>query len=77
MEQIKTPFYDPLPIYSRSNAEYNLRIDTIEEDIEDIVTAVDYYKNDDVKQDDIDSIFKKIKRFLCGCCCRPEKVKMY
>ena len=46
MEQIKTPFYDPLPIYSRSNAEYNLRIDTIEEDIEDIVTAVDYYKND-------------------------------
>ena len=40
MEEVKTPFYDPLPIYSRSNAEYNLRIDT-EEDIEYIVTVVD------------------------------------
>lgn len=76
MEQIKTPFYDPLPIYSRSNAEYNLRIDTIEEDIEDIVTVVDYYKKDDEEQENNNTIFKKIKRFLCGCC-RPEKVKMY
>lgn len=76
MEEIKTPFYDPLPIYSRSDAEYNLRIDT-EEDIEDIVTILDYYKNDDVNQEDSDSIFKKIKQFLCGCCCRSEKVKMY
>lgn len=75
MEEIKAPFYDPLPIYSRSNAEYNLRIDT-EEDIEDIVTVLDYYKND-VNQEDSDCILKKIKRFLCGCCCRPEKVKMY
>ena len=68
---METPFNDSLPIFNRSNARYDLRIDTIQEEeyeVDDII-IIDY--------DDESTLFKKIRRFLCGCCCRPKKVKMY
>lgn len=72
-ERVGMPFYDTLPIYSRSNAEYNLRVDIEEDNKENIVTVVEC-EIDPVSEP---TIFTKIKRFLCGFFCRSKKVKLY